>query len=99
MTLCVQPLASRAIDFSGEHVFPPLSRSALPVGARQPMPSRLRKTKPHPAPPTRAREEAVGAAWDFVKADGPRGRSVTGYGLGGRKHNRRRYGTAHIRPT
>ena len=26
----------------------------------------------------------MGAAWNFVKAYGPRGRSVTGYGLGGR---------------
>ena len=79
--------ASRAIGFSGVPVFPTLSCSTLLMNTRQPIPFRLRKAKfkPRPTPPTRAREEAVGAAWNFVKAyDGPRGRSVTGYGLGGR---------------
>jgi len=54
--------ASRAIDFSGVPVFPPLSRSTLLMNTRQPIPSRLRKTKPRPTPPTWAREEGVGAA-------------------------------------
>ena len=52
------------------------------MNIRQPMRSQLRKTKPRPTtPPTRAREEAVGAAWNFLKAYG-KGRSVTGCGLG-----------------
>ena len=53
------------------------------MNIRQPIPSRLHKTKPRPTtPPTRARaKEVVGGTWIFLEAYGE-GRSATGYDLG-----------------
>ena len=69
---------------SGVLNFTPLSRATLPTDDYKPRYRRLRKISADADLATSGRELAKGAANNFLKACGPEGRSVTGYGLGGR---------------